>query len=263
MHTTNFGNHQSSSFNHQLDICVCMSCNFSIFGSPNYYQHQSSIVHLCTFVHVLHVLHYWLPIIAKWYTSNLMSSQPWQRKNASFRMSFPIKETCFLVPSMFSVHTFYTDWPRKTALKIESLSQCEIWYVTKIKWKNYCFFSVFWPSVLHLLKKKTCTFDCFLIVVKVATFISSRISRNVAQILIVPCLFSLRASCRDWPIPFHRTCKRDFPENNIWKKDKKGLKMYAIQIMEMGLTARSAKITIICKKDKKGLYTIQRGSSIV
>ena len=35
--------------------------------------------------------------------------------------------------------------------------------------------------------------------------------------------------------------------------------MYAIQIMEMGLTARSAKITIICKKDKKGLYTMQRG----
>ena len=96
-------------FNHQLDICVCMSCNFSTFGSPNYYQHQSSIVHLCTYVHLLHVLHYWLPIIAKWHTSNLMSSQPWQRKNASFRMSFPIKETCFLVPSMFSVHTFCTD----------------------------------------------------------------------------------------------------------------------------------------------------------
>ena len=160
MHTTNFVNHQSSSFNHKLGICVCMRCNSSIFGSPNY-QHQSSTVHLCTYVHVLHVLHYWLPIIAKWHTSNLMSSQPWQRKNASFRMSFPIKETCFSVPSMFSVHTFCTDWPRKPALKIDSLSQCEIWYVTMIQWKNYCFLSVFWPSVLHLLTRKTCTFGLF------------------------------------------------------------------------------------------------------
>ena len=107
LHTTNFAKHQSSSFNHQLGICVCICCNSSIFGSHNY-QHQSSIVHLCMYVHVMHFLHYWLPIIAKWHTSNLMSSQPWKRMIASFRMSSPVqKNLYFASQSVFCPHVLH------------------------------------------------------------------------------------------------------------------------------------------------------------